>query len=234
MNIIDFAVLFILLLYVLNGLHKGFLASLLNLGGLFFSWLGAFLCYPLLSRAFAKSDFFSSFRFYIEGAEKVNNYEMVNVPVSSLSSADITSIMEKAKLSSPYYRTIMHNLETQAFAKDGLTTVGEYFDMTIYCVILNILAFLLIFLLLRVLFTLLTNAYSYSRELPQLSRFDALSGGSIALLRGFFSMHVVFMVIPMLLILMPVTQLTDLLNSSFTTSLFYSHSAILPFIMGRI
>ena len=44
MNIIDFAVLFILLLYVLNGLHKGFLASLLNLGGLFLSWLGAFLC----------------------------------------------------------------------------------------------------------------------------------------------------------------------------------------------
>ena len=42
MNIIDFAVLFILLLYVLNGLHKGFLASLLNLGGLFLSWLGAF------------------------------------------------------------------------------------------------------------------------------------------------------------------------------------------------
>ena len=132
------------------------------------------------------------------------------------------------------HRTILHNLETQAFAKDGLTTVGEYFDMTIYCVILNILAFLLIFVVLRLLFTLLTNAYSYSRDLPQLSRFDTLSGGSIALLRGFFSMHVVFMVIPMLLILMPVTQLTDFLNSSFTTSLFYSHSVILPFLMGRI
>ena len=100
--------------------------------------------------------------------------------------------------------------------------------------ILNILAFLLIFVVLRLLFTLLTNAYSYSRDLPQLSRFDTLSGGSIALLRGFFSMHVVFMVIPMLLILMPVTQLTDFLNSSFTTSLFYSHSVILPFLMGRI
>ncbi len=234
MNIIDIVILGIILLYVLNGLHKGFLPSLLNLGGFFLSWIGAFLFYPLLSGAFVKSDFFSSFRFYIEGAEKVNNFEMVNVPVSSLSKADIASIMDKAKLSSPYHNTILHNLENQAFAKDGLTTVGEYFDMTIYCVILNILAFLLIFFLLRMLFTLLTNAYSYSADLPMLQRFDSLSGGGVALIRGFFSMHVVFMIIPVLLILLPVTQISDLLNSSFMSSLFYSHSTILPFIIGRI
>ena len=120
------------------------------------------------------------------------------------------------------------------FQKDGLTTVGEYFDMTIYCVILNILAFLLIFFLLRVLFTLLTNAYSYSAALPMLQRFDSVAGGGIALIRGFFSMHVVFMLIPVLLILLPVAQVSDLLNSSFMSTVFYSHSTILPFIIGRI
>ena len=234
MNIIDIVILGCILLYALNGMYKGFLPSLLNLGGFFLSWIGAILFYPLLSGAFIKSDFFQSFRFYIEGAEKVNNYEIVNTPVASLSSGDIASIMENAKRPSPYHNTILHNLENQVFQKDGLTTVGEYFDMTIYCVILNILAFLLIFFLLRVLFTLLTNAYSYSAALPMLQRFDSVAGGGIALIRGFFSMHVVFMLIPMLLILLPVAQVSDLLNSSFMSTVFYSHSTILPFIIGRI
>ena len=117
MNIIDIVILGFILLYALNGMYKGFLPSLLNLGGFFLSWIGAFLFYPLLSGAFIKSDFFQSFRFYIEGAEKVNNYEIVNTPVASLSSGDIASIMENAKLPSPYHNTILHNLENQGAVK---------------------------------------------------------------------------------------------------------------------
>lgn len=101
MNIIDIVILGFILLYALNGMYKGFLPSLLNLGGFFLSWIGAFLFYPLLSGAFIKSDFFQSFRFYIEGAEKVNNYEIVNTPVASLSSGDIASIMEMPSFPPP-------------------------------------------------------------------------------------------------------------------------------------
>ena len=64
MNIIDIVILGFILLYALNGMYKGFLPSLLNLGGFFLSWIGAFLFYPLLSGAFIKSDFFQSFRFF--------------------------------------------------------------------------------------------------------------------------------------------------------------------------
>ena len=55
----------------------------------------------------------------------MNNYEIVNTPVASLSSGDIASIMENAKLPSPYHNPILHNLENPVFQKDGLTTVGE-------------------------------------------------------------------------------------------------------------
>ena len=62
MNIIDIVILGFILLYALNGMYKGFLPSLLNLGGFFLSWIGAFLFYPLLSGAFIKSDFFQSWK----------------------------------------------------------------------------------------------------------------------------------------------------------------------------
>jgi len=233
MNILDIIVIGAILLYVLNGFYRGFLPSLLNLGGFFISWLVSFVTYPLLSKALINSEFFSSLRFYIEGAEKVGNFEAANMAVSGLPQTQLTSIMENAKMASPFNNAIISNIKAEAFAGQGLKTVGEYFDMTIYCIIINIIAFWLIFVCIRVLFTLLTNAYSYSMNLPQLQRFDATAGGVVALFRGFFSMHIVFIIIPIALIMVP-SQVTSILNSSFTTTLFYSGSTILPFISGHI
>jgi hypothetical protein len=205
----------------------------LNLGGFFVSWLISLLTYPLLSKTLINSEFFSSLKFYIEGAERVNNFEAANMAVSGLSKSDLSSIMANAKIASPFNNAIIANIKAQAFASQGLKTVGEYFDMTIYCIIINIIAFWLIFVCLRLLFTLFTNAYSYSSNLPQLQRFDSAAGGIVALFRGFFSMHVVFMIIPIALMMVP-SQVTNILNSSFTTSLFYSGSTILPFIAGHL
>ncbi len=233
MNVIDIVIIGVILLYMLNGFYRGFLPSLLNLGGFLVSWLISFFTYPILSKTLVNSSFFSTLKFYIEGAERVNDYEAVNLAVSTLSDSKLTSIMENANMASPFNTAILSNIKTQAFAGQGLTTVGEYFEMTIYCVIINVLAFLLIFICLRSLFTLLTNAYSYSAKLPQLQKLDFAAGGMVALFRGFFSMHIVFMIIPAALIMIP-SQVAELLNSSFMTKLFYSGSMILPFISGHI
>lgn len=234
MIILDYIIIGLILIYFLNGLYRGFLPSLLNMGGFFLSWIISFLTYPLLSRSLVNSDFFSSFRFYIEGAERINNYEIVNLNVSQISETQLTSIMQNAKMPIPYDSAIVQNIKTQAFADQGLTTLGEYFDATIYNVIINIIALLIIFICLRVLFTLLTNAVSYSMNLPQLRHFDYLLGGGVSLIRGFFSMHLVFMIIPIALILIPVSAVTDMLNSSVMSSVFYSGSIALRFISGSI
>ena len=98
---------------------------------------------------------------------------------------------------------------------------------------MNIVAFILVFLLLKCLFTLLTNAYSSSVDLPQLKRFEYTCGGGVTLLRGFFTMHIVFMLVPVAIALMP-SQIADMLNSSVASSIFYSGSILLPFIPGSI
>ena len=233
MNIMDLLVIGLLLLYFLNGMYRGFLHSLLNLGGFFLSWVGAFIGYPLLAKRFMASEFITSFQFYIEGAEKVNDYEAARKIVSTLSKADISAIMDNAKLPSFFSRAIESNLKKQVFSDMGLTTVGEYFNMSIFCLIMNIVAFILVFLLLKCLFTLLTNAYSSSVDLPQLKRFEYTCGGGVTLLRGFFTMHIVFMLVPVAIALMP-SQIADMLNSSVASSIFYSGSILLPFIPGSI
>ena len=230
---IDLIIIGLLLLYFLTGMYRGFLPSLLNLGGFFLSWIGSFIGYPLLAKRFMASEFITSFQFYIEGAEKVNDYEAARRLVSSLSKTDISAIMDNAKLPSFFSRAIESNLNKQVFSDMGLTTVGEYFNMSIFCLIINIISFMLIFFLLKCLFTLLTNAYSSSIRFPQLKRFDRVSGGGVTLLRGFFTMHIVFMLVPIAIALVP-SQIADILNSSVASSIFYSGSILLPFIPGNI
>lgn len=233
MNIIDLVVIGLLLLYFLNGMYRGFLPSLLNLGGFFLSWLGAFIGYPLLAKRFMASEFITSFQFYIEGAERVNDFEAARRIVSTLSKDEIRAIMSNAKLPSFLSKVIESNLNKQVFSDMGLTTVGEYFNTSIFCLIMNIVAFILVFLLLKALFTLFTNAYSSSVDLPQLKRFEFTCGGGVTLLRGFFTMHILFMLVPVALALVP-SQIADMLNSSVTVSIFYSGSILLPFIPGSI
>ena len=229
MNIMDILVMGLLLLYFLSGMYRGFLPSLLNLGGFFAAWVGSLLGYRLIAKRMLASEFISSFQFYVEGAEKVNDYEAARLAVSSLSKADISSIMSNAKLPSFFSRAIESNLKRQVFEDMGLTTVCEYFNMSIFCLILNIISFILLFFLLKCLFTLLTNAYSSSTALPQLKRFEYTCGGGVALLRGFFTMHILFMVIPIIIALFP-SQIAELLNSSIASRIFYSGSILLPFI----
>ncbi len=233
MNIVDIVILGLIALYFVSGAYRGFLPSLLNLGAFLVSWIASSLFSPLLARKLIGSPFFSSFKFYLEGAEKVTDYELVRRTVSSLSNAEMDSIIDSAALPSPYSRTILDNMKGQVFAKDGLTTVGEYFDMTIYCVIMNIIAFILVFLLLRLVLTLFTNAYSYSVDLPQLKKFDRLLGGAVALIRAFFSMHMLFSVVAIMIMIVP-SQITDILNTSFFARVFYSGSVVLPFIAGKV
>jgi len=234
MNILDIVVLALIAVFVLSGLYRGFIPSIMNLGAFFVSWVTAFLSYPLLSRALVGSEFFTGLQFYIEGAERINNVELIRVPVATITEGQLSEIMAGAKMPSPFDSAIVQNVQRQAFAGEGLTTLGEYFDRTIYCVIINIISLLLVFIALRVLLTLITNAVSYAAKLPQLRHYDALAGGGVSLIRGLFSMHMVFAVVPILFIMLPIQQVTDLLNSSTASGLFYSGSLVLRFLSGSI
>lgn len=234
MNLIDWVVVGLIILFVLNGIYRGFLPSLLNLGGFFLAWIISFLAYPLLSRALVKLPFFDSMSFYIEGAERVGDVELARLSVSGISSAQLDEIMTSAKMPPPFDRAILSNVKNQAFADQGLTTLGEYFDATIYNVLINIFALLLLLFGLYVLFILITNAFSFAKPLPQLRRLDYPLGGAVSLVRGFFSMYMLFALVPVALILLPISLVTDLVNSSLMCNIFYSGSILLGFVSGVV
>ena len=94
-------------------------------------------------------------------------------------------------------------------------------------------AFAALFICVYIIFMVLTNAAGYSLELPELRHFDRPMGGAIAVVRGFFFMYVLFLVIPIALILLP-ELVTEVLNNSFTNTIFYEGSIILRFISSVV
>ena len=235
MNFVDIIVIALIILYALNGVYRGFIPSLLNLGGFFLSWIGAFIGYPLLSGQLVRSDLFSSLQFYMEGAEKIGDVELAKMNISMISDTQLNSIVEQAKLPTPFGDAIIDNVTNKAFADKGLTTLGEYFDTTMYNVIINIISILIIFIVLRIIFTLVTNAFSYAYKTPQLVHMDYPIGGAVGLIRGFFSMYMLFAVVPIVLILfMNVSFVMEIINGSVCCSIFYSNSLLLHFVSGAI
>ena len=233
MNIIDIIVLGLLALFLMNGIYRGFLPSVMNLAGTFISWIIAFLGYPLVSRKFIGMKLFDSMHFYIEGAEKVGNVELARQPITAFTEVELENLVGNAKLASPYNVSVLENLKNHAFEAEGLTTVGEYFDATIYYTIVNILAFAVLFICVYVILMVITNAAGFSFDLPELRHFDRPLGGAIAVVRGFFFMYVLFLIIPIALILLP-ELITKFINSSFMSSIFYDGSIILRFISAVV
>jgi uncharacterized membrane protein required for colicin V production len=234
MNWLDGIVIIFIILYALNGLYRGFLPSMLNLGGFFLSWIVSFLVYPSVAASLTNTGFFSSLNYYIEGAERIGDVELARASIDSLSSNQIQHVITQAKLPLPYDTAILNNIDSAAFKDSGLTTLGDYFNTTIYSVMINIFALLIVFIIVQVVFTLITNALSYSLKPPQLRHFDHTLGGAIGLLRGFFSMYMAFAIIPVTLIMLPISIVTDTVNSSFMCNIFYNGSIILRFISGVI
>lgn len=109
-----------------------------------------------------QSDLFSSLRFYMEGAEKIGDVELARMNISMISDTQLHTIVDQAKLPTPFGNAIIDNVTNKAFADSGITTLGDYFDTTIFNVIINIISILIIFIILRVILTLVTNAFSYA------------------------------------------------------------------------
>lgn len=238
MNILNAIMLFLIAVYIMQGLYKGFLVSVGNTIGMAVSWLVGFLLGPTLAGAIAEGDFYTFLLNLTEGSSRLVNQADGNLVVSSLSQSQIHSIVDSsaANLPYPFADLIESNMDGLVFQNQSLSTVTDYFNYTVTNVVVNIFAFVIIYLLARVIISLLINAVNFASPLPVLRRFDELAGGGVGALRGFMAMFVFTMLVPVILISMPTT--VDVFSNMFAESsmvtYFYDHNFLLGFISGVI
>lgn len=235
MNLVTVVLILLILITALEGIHRGFLRSALNLGAFFLSVITSYLFYPVVSSAVkANASLFDYLTYYTEGAEKIASFESSRLLVSQISPVQLNDIISTSDLSEPFISLIRQNVEAKAFASSGLTTIGQYFNMTIVSAVVNILAFLAVFLIARLIFAFVLGAIDYTVEFPELRQYDRTTGTLFGVLRGMMFCFLIMTVMPVVFLIMPVEKISDYYHASGLAMFFSDNNFFLHFIRGVV
>lgn len=232
MNFIDIAILLILAITILGGLYRGFVSTVLNIGATVVALLFGRIFIPIVSGLVkGNADLFNMLLYYTEGSEYValTDVELTRSPIASISTDQLHTVLENADMPIPMDRCVIKNIASEAFRNTGVTTLGDYFNQTIVCVVINILALMILFIVLRLLFGFLVRGFEYGRGgFPVLSRGDGIIGAGLGLIHGVLMLFVIFLIVPVLLTVLP--KIYEFLRESFFGEFFYQANFLLSII----
>ena len=133
-------------LYFVSGMYKGFVWSASTLGVSIVACLLAFLLMGTVSNSIIKNEkLYNSMLSYTEGSEAIYDVELVKSDIKSLSNSEIDEVMSRSNLAYPLKERVYENIMTEAFKAEGITTLGDYFNESIVRVIINIVAFIVVY-----------------------------------------------------------------------------------------
>ena len=236
MNLIDIAVIGVLALFILHGIYKGFLPTLLSIGAYILAWLAAIVLLPVGSNSIRGSEkLFNTMLYYTEGSEYVNDVELARKSIDEISTDTLNAVFAKADLPYPMAKNIADNIARESFAENGITTLGDYFNQTIVIVFINILVFIAMFAIIRIILAFIINGVDYAWTLPKLRVADRAIAGGIGLIRGILAGFLLSMLLPIVLIVLQgkFAFLTDMVNDSMMAKFFYRTNFLLSMMPGR-
>lgn len=236
MNLLDLAILAVFAFFVLSGVYKGFLPTLLAVGAYILSWLLALIFLPVGANAIKSNEgLYNQMLYYTEGSEAVGDVELSRTDIEKISAAELAAVLDEADLPYPMAKQISRNMAEEAFAKDGVRTLGDYFNQTIVAVFINILSFHAFFALWRALLALLIGGVDYAWAFPRLRAYDGLLAGGLGLVRGILAVFLLFMLLPPVLIILAgkLSFVTELVDGSLFSAFFYRSNFLLSMMPGR-
>ncbi|HWP21409.1 MAG TPA: CvpA family protein [Candidatus Cryosericum sp.] len=232
MNFIDIAILLVLGITILGGLYRGFVSTVYNVGATVVSLIVARVFIPLVSSLVKGSaDLFNMMLYYTEGSEYVaiTDVELTRASIASISSDQLHAVLQNADMPIPMDRCVIKNIAQEAFHSSGVTTLGDYFNQTIVCVVINILAMLLVFIIVRLLLGFVIRGMEYGRGgFPVLTRGDGIIGAGLGLIHGVLLLFAIFLLVPVMLTVLP--KLYEFLSESFFGEFFYKANFLLSLI----
>lgn len=237
MNYLDLAIWLVLGASIIIGLYSGFLSTLLNGLGMLISYICAWLFYGSLAEWFwGHTEWVEQLIHYTEGAARIPTLEMARSSISLLSAEQVGQIVDVSQMPEPFARLITENVAGHVLASQGLNTIADYFNNTVVYVSINIIGFVMLFLLLYIAFSIAISATAYVVRFPVIRTMDWLAGGIMGLGRGFVLAMVACSMIPIVLAILPsgIDFIDEILQTSSFAEFFLYKNPILDGIRGVI
>ena len=233
MNLLDLAILAVFVFFVLSGVYRGFLPTLLSIAAYILSWLLALIFLPAGAKAItANQSLYNQMLYYTEGSEYVGDVELAKTDISNIGAAELAEILDSADLPYPMAKQINRNMAKEAFAGEGVTTLGDYFNQTIVRVFISIISFLCFFALFRALMSFLINGVDYAWKSAAAP--GPAAAGGLGLIRGILAVFLLFMLLPLVLIVLAgkLAFGTELVDGSLFSNFFYRSNFLLSMMPG--
>lgn len=234
LNIVDYLILAILGLSLVAGMYKGFLASGLTTAGFVAAFFGAQAFYPQLSTAIqSNGSLMNILTYYLDASSMFKTVGIAEKTVEGATQNGLLAqaVSELSNLPDVIVTAFQSNVDKQAFASLGFNTMSDYLNQTIWSATINVVSFLILFIVAYVLVLLIVGLLNNVLHFPLLKHFDWLLGGAFGLVRGIVIVALVLAVIPLLASIVDVKVINDTIQASALMKYFPSDFAIADIIV---
>lgn len=102
MNVVDYVIIGVIGLSILFGIYRGFVASVLNMGGCLISFGLSFWLYPKVAGLIQNNqELTRTLMHYTDASSRIGDLELAISNVSQLTQTKITEILSKVNLPAP-------------------------------------------------------------------------------------------------------------------------------------
>ncbi len=235
MNVVDLIILGIIGISILFGLYKGFINAMLGLIGLFLALVIAYVAYPHVAKSLQGNEsLVRTLIHYSDASSRIHDLDLSLTPVANIPPQIIDEVLTRAALPQPFDAFVRANVTGQVFAALGSTNISEYLNQTIIAVSINILCFLASFGVAYAVIMLLVHLIGYVFRMPVLKHLDLLLGGLFGGARGIFLVFVLFALVPILLTVSPIEQVSQAIAESQLAGIFYKSNLIQSIMQGTL
>ena len=235
MNIIDLVVVIFLGLGLIIGWYHGSVRAAANVGAILLAMVIGLSFHGVMARGvLAQKKVIPQLIYYSESDEFLQDVETVRLQVDAITPESLDALLTEVKLPYPVESRLRTNLENKAFADDGLTMLGEYLSMTIAHMTVNIVCFMILFLVSLVILFLVIRALDVTLIFPVLRYGDGLVGAAAGLVASALLLFALEMLVPVGLSFVPFEELRTIVENAATSSLFYHSNFLLALMKGVI
>ena len=228
MNIVDYVIIGVVAISVLFGLYRGFVASVLSMGGGLISFLSSFALYPKLAALIQNNqELQRTLLHYTDASSRIGDLELALTNVINLGREGVQQVLTNVNLPAPLDTILQVNLENLVYGTSGAAaTVSDYVNQTILQASINIICFLVCFIGLYILLSLSLNLIRAVFRFPVLKQLDTLTGGVFGLLRGVLLCLAIFTLVPLVQTMLPMDIINELLAQSQLAPIFMNGNLI--------
>lgn len=235
MNIIDLVVVIFLGLGLIIGWYHGSVRAAANIGAILLAMVIGLSFHGVMARGvLAQQKVIPQLIYYSESDEFLQDVETVRLQVDAITPESLDALLTEVKLPYPVESRLRTNLENKAFADDGLTMLGEYLSMTIAHMTVNIVCFMILFLVSLIILFLVVRALDVTLIFPVLRYGDGLVGAAAGLVASALLLFALEMLVPVGLSFVPFEELRTIVENAATSSLFYHSNFLLALMKGVI